>query len=195
MQNKIQIVLAILLLCGCHERINHKEQSAKYFQKASEIHLRNLGNNDSISYAILLLDTAIKLDKNNLKYYYSRGQFSMEANKYDSVVDNSNQILEIEKNNFTALFLKGIAFNLAGKNDSAAHSFRLALNSLASMKFKNLLFKEYQEIVLYGLLNDSINFKKGLDDFEVRFKKENGFSELYAALIHFDKKDYLDSFH
>lgn len=194
---KFEVVIAVvtIIVSSCQNNNDIKSNAVNYFKRASNIHSRNLDNEDSISYAILLLDTAIQLDNVNSKFLFSRAQMAMEIKKYDLVINSSNKILIIEKNNFMALLLKGIAFELSEETDSASSNFKFALKSLQTTNFKSFIFKEYQRVILYGLLKDTINFKQRLNYFKEEFNKKEEFSTYYDELVHFNRNDYLNSYH
>ena len=193
MKNIFLFVCVFVSLLSCNEKkINQKAQDLD--KKATKIYIRNYSNTDSLKYSLSLVDSAIKLQDDHVNFYITKTMVLNQLKKYDQVVDVYDKILHFWKNNCLILLAKGVSFERLNKLDSAFHNYQLALKYLDKARFKDPKFKEYQKILLYGLLKDSINFNLSLQEFKTRFKNEKDFSYYYQDLINFDRINYIKSF-
>jgi len=190
---KIVTLLAFITIIGCGENKTVNEKVTILFRKASEVFTNSPQNNDSLLYAINLLDSAIQLDAQP-KFYFTKFQISMLLKRYDLALNSTNEILAIDKNNFMALFGKGISLECSKEIDSAMNNYKLALNSIESTKFNSDFYKDYQRLILYRLLKDTMNLNLKLKQFKERFSTNKEFPACYENLIQFNRADYINSY-
>ena len=190
---KIAAFLVFITILSCRKNKKANEEAAVLFKKASEVFTNNPQNNDSLLYAISLLDSSIRLDAQP-KFYFTKFQISMLLKRYDLAVNSTNGVLAIDKNNFTALFGKGISLECSKEIDSAMNNYKLALNSLESTKFNSDFYKDCQRLILYRLLKDTLNFNLKLKQFKERFSTNKDFLACYENLIRFNRADYINSY-
>jgi len=190
---KIVFISFFITIISCRNKKTVDAEAAVLFKKASEVFRKNYSNNDSLMYAINLLDSSIHLDARP-KFYFTKYQISMLLKRYDLAINSTNGILAIDQNNFMALFLKGIALECSKEIDSAMSNYKLALKSLESTRFETPIFKEYQRIILYGLLKDTVNFNLARKQFKEEFNSNKEFTAYYENLINFNRADYIKSF-
>jgi tetratricopeptide (TPR) repeat protein len=190
---KIVFLLFFITIISCRNKKTVNAEATVLFKKASEVFRKNYSNSDSLMYAISLLDSSIRLDAQP-KFYFTKFQISMLLKRYDLAINSTNGILAIDKNNFMALFLKGIALECSKEIDSAMNNYKLALKSLESTRFETPIFKEHQKIILYALLKDTANFNLRLIEFKERYSGNKEFSAYYESLVQFDRNAYLNSY-
>ena len=190
---KIVTLLIFITVISCQNKKAVNEKATILFKQASEVFRKNYSNNDSLMYSISLLDSSIRFDAQP-KFYFTKYQISMLLKRYDLAINSTNGILAIDKNNFMALFLKGIALECSKEIDSAMSNYKLALKSLESTRFETPIFKEHQRIILYSLLKDTANFNLRLIEFKERYSGNKEFPAYYKSLVQFDRNAYLNSY-
>ncbi|MGZ3854494.1 MAG: hypothetical protein ACXVBX_16990 [Flavisolibacter sp.] len=114
--------------------------------------------------------------------------------RYNKAIDACNHVLAIDRNNFFAVLTKGVVFDRLNNSDSSHTSYREALNSLEQTKFSSDIFKDYQRIIIYGLLNDTTQFKSRLNEFQKYSGKSSDFPAFYDELKNFKKEEFVDSY-
>lgn len=194
MKIKIIIFVLFIFITGCKNKKDTNVKAAAFNKRASDVFKNNPYNNDSLMYAISLFDSAISIEAGRLSFYFNKCQVSMNLKRYDLTINSCNNILSIDRSNFLATFLKGIAYELSNNPDSALNNYNLALRALESTQFEKPIFKEHQRILLYGLLKDTLNFNSSLNQFKDKFDGNNEFSAYYEDLVHFDRTNYINSY-
>jgi len=69
-----------------------------------------------------------------------------------------------------------------------------ALKLVDKTKFQTSIFKEYERIILYGLLKDTVNFDSKLKQFKKQFNSSDEFAAYYGDLVKFNRTDYINSY-
>jgi hypothetical protein len=64
------------------------------------------------------------------------------------------------------------------------------------MKIKNrdIMIQKSQEIILFKLLNDTINAQLKMREFRNKFENNDGFQGYYTNLKEFDRNDYIKGY-
>jgi tetratricopeptide (TPR) repeat protein len=186
-------ILFLTILPGCAAK-NTNSQAQLFFQRASAILRDHPDNTDSLNSAITLIDSAINYDKNNVEYYLSASRILIDLKRNNKAIDACNHALAIDKRSFFALLTKGVIFDKLHNSDSAHTSYRGALNSLEQTGFASEVFKDYQRIIIYGLLNDTTQFNAGLKEFEKHHSNSSDFPAFNDDLKNFNKEEYIDSY-
>jgi tetratricopeptide (TPR) repeat protein len=194
METKFRFLVCLIVLISCRDKNDNNSQEAILYKKASEIFKHNHSNSDSLLYAIALIDSAIKLDSNRLDFMFTKCQIAMEIKRYNLVINSCSKILKIDSNNYLAFLQKGVAFEHLINFDSANSNYKGALKSLEVSKFQKKIFKDYQRLILYNLLNDSINYKIELNEFHKQYVNDKEFDVYNQDLIHFNRSDYIQSY-
>jgi tetratricopeptide (TPR) repeat protein len=191
--NKNLIVVLLIILAGCKAK-DASSQGQLLFQKASAILRAAPDNTDSLNHAISLIDSAIGYDKNNVEYLLAESHIFIGLKRYNKAIDACNHVLAIDRNNFFAVLTKGVVYDRLNNSDSSHTSYREALNSLEQTKFSSDIFKDYQRIIIYGLLNDTTQFKSRLNEFQKYRGKSSDFPAFYDELKNFKKEEFVDSY-
>lgn len=192
---KIRIFFFMLLISilSCQNRRKIDPRARALHSKAGQIIRNNPTNEDSLLSAMVLIDRAIQIDSSQTNFYFSEFQVWITLRKYDSAINTSNKILAIDANNFLATLGKGVAFDLWGHSDSARNTYIEALEIAESTRFQTLMFKDYEKIILYGLLKDSSNFNLSFKNFKSKYFSEKEFPQYSESLKNFNRAEYLNS--
>ncbi len=180
MKEKISLVFCFCIFLSCSNREDINSTDQIFYKRASRLFNKNMMDKDSLIQAINLLDSAIYINKRLSKYYLTKYQIAIRLKRYDLAINSCNGILAFDRNSFVAIFQKGIAFDLDNNIDSAYRT-----------KFNREIFKEYERILLYGLLNDSVSFNSQISQFKKKFNDDKEFSLYYQEVLQFNKSDYL----
>ena len=194
MTKNVSLIICFIILLGCNEQERLNSADKIFFKSAGRLFNENMLNNDSLSKAINLLDSAIYINNREPKYYLTKCQIAIHLKKYDLALNSCDGLLAFDKNNYIATFEKGIVFDLIHNPDSANSNYRTAVQLLDKTSFDNEIFKEYERVILYGLLEDSINFQSNVFKFKREFSEDKNFSTLFQQIIQFNRNDYLTSF-
>src|ERR1051326_5240029 len=183
----------IIILMGTCRPQEPDPKAAIFFKKASETLKQNPTNPDSLMSALNILDSAIHLDSNNVRYLFTKSKISITLKKYDLAINSCNEILAKHKDDYLTTLTKGVVFELSNRIDSAKQTYRRALNLLNKTKFEKTMYKEHERIILFGLLRDTSKFNTSLNLFKDQFKSENDFIHYYQELKGFNRVDYINS--
>lgn len=190
---KLTTIIVILFLFGCASK-DAKSQASRLFLKASKVFANNQNNNDSLNYAVKLLDSAIMFNKKDTRFYFTQVRIFLNLKEFPKVIEKCNKILAINKKSFFAILTKGVAFDRMHRIDSARSAYLSSLKILEETPFKTAIYRDYQRIIIYGLLNDTVDFHSKLQDFESRYKTDEEVSAYSADLKKFNKTDYISSY-
>lgn len=191
---KNTFLVFFISMISCQNKNSIDSKAADLFKQASDIFKNNPLNNDSLMFAVHLLDSNIHLNNVQTKVYFLKYQISMRLKRYDLAIESTNGVLAADKNNFLALFGKGVAFDLLNNSDSAMNNYKKALGSLESTQFETSIFKEHERIILYGLLKDTVNFNLRLKQFKEAYSTNKEFPAFYEDLIQFNRSNYINSY-
>jgi len=184
------VLLFTAALSSCQERKVNKDALA-FAKRANAIYIKNSNNPDSLALALYLIDSCLKIQSDFLNFYFTKIEILRQLDRHDEMVGVYSKMLELSKNNSIVLMSKGAAFEHLQRLDSANYYYKLALDNLDRMTWQKRSFKEYQRIILYALLKDSINFRKGTQEFKKTFSGDNESKFMYQALVEFDRDEYV----
>jgi tetratricopeptide (TPR) repeat protein len=109
MKNILTITLVLILTLSCKSEMDSMDKARELNNKAITIYGSNFNNDDSLKYAIKLLDSAILLRGTYLNFYFNKYKLTMKIKDYPSAIEYCNKIMKIDPKIYTTSMDKGFA--------------------------------------------------------------------------------------
>ncbi|MGZ3754380.1 MAG: tetratricopeptide repeat protein [Mucilaginibacter sp.] len=110
MKHSLLFLLVAVSLFGCKD-LKYNREAIRLNDTAVNREMSAMGNHYSaLKNAIVLLDSATKIDSNYIIAYNNKFNFQMQLGRYKDAVRTGKQILRLEPNDFAYKIYIGIAF-------------------------------------------------------------------------------------
>ena len=201
MKNFYVINIALCFFCSCNlkqSKLNQNEQYSVILNNRSlNIYTRNLFDKDSLNRALILLDSAISLNK-DINFYYSKYAVLRRLGEYKMAIGVCDSIFNLNSDEFRAVLYKGFLYEDLNLKDSENVYYRKALglvNNTKLFKFDSVI-KERERLIILGLLKDTTAYRTEFEKFKIKYSHVNNYMiQLYVdELQNFDRKRYLSDY-
>lgn len=191
--NLLTIVILIPLLGGC-QQTNKEKEAMQLADGAMKTFMRHHGNLDSINRALYLIDSSIRLYKSPGLYVY-KYQIFKSNNDELSALHVCDTVLMLDRDNFAFTLEKGCTLEALGRLDSAFSYYKVALHLIDNPHSINgaQIVKDYQRIMITGLLKDTVSYNKLVNEFRKKYKGSTEDFQIYSKKFdNFRREDYVN---
>ena len=154
------LLFIVLMVNSCSNHFNRKVKTeSDLYEKALNLYIKNVSNEDSIGKVLELIDKGISYDPNNVNFYYLKTNVFIGQHRYDEAVKAADQGLDISDTLAVLRTVRGILKYELSDTFSAYADFRKAIaiydDRLLAGAGRNKQFDMANKAFLLMLLGDT----------------------------------------